>query len=824
MSTLSIPDIRLRSCTLDSLPRLQRLRTKHFADKDWPEVCIERAVRVTEYLRDMASPHDSAMLQYAKAVNHFLSHKAPLFFDDNLLAGTTTSHPFGAPVYPEQTGMSIWPELETIGRRGKNPQSLSDQDAEKLNLDVFPFWLDRTILEHARNQHGNLPCMKLFQQLIFFIASKAGCISHTVPDFNVVLAQGLEGIIATAKQKAAALGSGGSLSEKERGQKDFYESVQIALQGLIAYAANLSREASDQAAQESDPARRSLYLELAEICAQVPAKPARTFREAVNSLWLCQVGILAENINMAMSPGRLDQVLYPYYAADVAKGTLTPEEAVELVGCLWLKLTDNTNLVPESAEELFGGAGPVPAVTVGGVDSEGEDAVNDLTYVVLRATELLNVRDPSLNARYHCEKNPQEYRDRVCEVIASTRAVPAFHNDIADIKTLVNQGVSLPHARDYAIIGCVELSSSGRSYDASSSIILNLVAPLELALYNGQRPAVGDQQVGPRTGDPATFSSFAQFWTAFETQLSWVIEQAIELNEILGRTYQQIMPSPLLSGLFTGPLEKGRDLIFGGALYNSSGATQVGFADTVDSLNAIEHAVFVAKECTFAELIAALRANFKGKEPLRQFLLNQAPKYGTDSPQALENSQRLVRFLYETYQSHVNYRGGSYRPAYWSMTNHAGQGKLAGALPSGRKAAQVFASGITPVSQAATEVTSCLQAVASLGSCCIPGGFALNLKFPEVRDREQMTKVAEAVDTYFQSGGMHVQFNIMSYRDLMEARAHPKEHDELLVRVSGYSAYFNGLNDAMKEEIITRTAYDVDTGQALPLPPNARSG
>jgi pyruvate-formate lyase len=521
---------------------------------------------------------------------------------------------------------------------------------------------------------------------------------------------------------------------------------------------------------------------------------------------------------MAISPGRLDQILFPWYRKDIASGALTVKEAMELVGSLWLKLNDNTNLVPETGEELFGGAGTVPAVTVGGINTDGEDAVNDLTYVMLRITELLKTRDPSLNARYHPDWNSAQYRDRVAEVIANTRSVPAFYNDIAAIRTLENQGIATRDARDYAIIGCVELSASGRSYDASSSIMLNLVSALELALYNGTRPVTGDEQIGPATGTAESFSTFEEFWEAFKTQLRWLIDEAVRLNEMMGKTYQEHLPTPLLSALFQGPMDKGKDLIFGGALYNSSGATHIGFADTVDSLNAIEKGVFTERKFTLSELLSAMKRDFAGDASLHAYLVNRTPKYGSEEPIAVKNSQNLLRFLYETYQGYTNYRGGRYRPAYWTMTNHAGQGKLSGALPNGRKANRIFASGITPVSQAAVELAACLNTVGGIDPLHIPGGEAFNLKYSAINGKDELHKFSQAIEAYFRTGGLHIQFNIMSYEMLIDAKEHPERYPELLVRVSGYSAYFKDLNDAMKDEIITRTAYDLKTGRATPFP------
>lgn len=810
MSVTILKDIRLHEYTIENLDLLRTLRENLL--KTRPEVCIERARYTTRYLRDMSSPDEPMETRYAKAVAYFLSNKEAVFFNENLLAGSTTSKPFGAPVYQELTGMTIWPELDTISTREKNPLILSREDAGELNFDIFPYWMKRNILEYTRNKFNKPNCMRLFERIVFFLASKAGTISHTVPDYRKILDKGVEGIIEEARTR-----------EEEVRDKDsqgllFYQAVQTVMKGVLDYAGNLSRKAAELAKVEKDPSRRENLQKMSEICTRVPAKPARTFREAVNSLWICQVAVHAENINMAISPGRLDQVFYKYYRNDIDKGILTIKEAIELIGCLWLKLNDNTNLVPDTSEELFGGAGTVPAVTVGGVDGNGEDAANDLTYIMLRVTELLKLRDPSLNARYHYEKNTEEYRNRVAEVIVSTRAVPAFHNDIVDIKVLENQGLSLEHARDYAVIGCVELASAGRSYDASSSIIFNLVSTLELTLYNGKRPATGDEQIGPETGDPAGFKSFDEFRQAFESQLKWLIGEAIKLNEYFGRVHQEILPTPLLSAFLEGPMEKGRDLIHGGAVYNSSGATHIGFADTVDSLSAIEKAVFIDRKCTFAELLQALRDNFKGHEKLHAYLVYKAPKYGTNDPIAVKNSQNLIRFLYNFYQGHTNYRGGKYRPAYWTMTNHAGQGKLSGALPNGRKAYKVFASGITPVSQAAGDLSACLKAVGGLDALCIPSGEALNLKYPSVKSNGDIKTFAQAVESYFRYGGLHVQFNIMSYETLIDAKKNPEKYPELLVRVSGYSAYFKDLNEAMKDEIITRTAYDLGTGKAVPFP------
>lgn len=807
MAEITLKDIRLSDYTLEELAEVGELRDEMFQAP--VHICIERAWHITQYMKAHTQEEMEAhpLLYRAQAVYNYLSNKKPVIPDKNLLAGTTGAYLKTAPVYPEFIGLTIWSELDTISGRARNPQLLTKEDADKLNFDIYPYWIDRDVLASTKKEHGNIMPIRLLEKMIFYVSSKAGCISHTVPDFKRVLAEGLESIIEEADEKAAS----GKPQEQE-----FYQAVSLVLKGLIRYAENLSKEAQRLAETETDQKRKEQLLKMAEVCARVPAKPATSYREAVNCIWLCLIGIHAESINMAISPGRLDQVLYPYYKRDVDSGKLTVKEALELTACLWIKIGDNVDLVPQVSEELFGGAGTAPAVTVGGIDEKGGDAVNDLTYIMLRVTELLKMREPNMNARFYSGVNSREYRNRVCEVIASTKAVPALYNDIENIKTLINQGASEEHARDYAVIGCVELACAGRSYDASSSIILNLTAALEMALYNGRRYVTGDEQFGPETGDPADMKEFGEFLEAFKTQTTWLIAQAVDLNEKMAMVHQRMLPTPLLSALFEGPMDKGRDLVFGGAVYNSSGATHVGFADVVDSLNAVRKIVFEEHYCTFGELLDAVRSDFEHQDALLAYAKNKPLKYGTWEESEQGFSREMIKFLYETYQGYTNYRGGKYRPAYWTMTNHSGQGKITHALPNGRRAHQPFASGITPVSEAAADLTECFRSVGALDSLRIPGGEALNIKFTAVRSQEEAALLGDFVEAYFLSGGQQVQFNIMSHEMLRDAKAHPEKYPGLLVRVSGYSAYFNDLNDAMKDELITRTEYGIEDGRMVP--------
>ena len=824
-------DVSLKNYTLDNLNLLKELKREYLDIKT--AVCIERAKFITDYMKKHENNNEPMELKRAKAVNYYLTNREPVFHDNNLIAGSSTSKKIGAPVYPELLGLSIWPELDTISTRKTNPQLLTKEEAEILNLEVFPYWMDRTVLEMTRKEingerdNQKAKAFKLMEKIVFFMCGKTAVISHTTPFYENVLYKGLNALMEEARENEEKLKK--AFLNKEAEEKIiFYQAMQIAMQGIINYAQNLSRKAAELAEQESSQDNKKNYLAMSDVCALVPANPARTFREAINSLWLCHVGVLAENVNMALNPGRLDQILYSFFKKDVEENRMTVEEALNLIGCLWFKISDNTNLVPETAEKMFGGAGSVPAVTLGGIDKEGSDAVNDVTYLMLRITELLRTKDPNVNARYHYEVNDTTYRDRVSEVIMNTAAIPAFYNDLSNIKTLENQGVTAEDARDYSIVGCVELTSSGREFASTSSILFNLSSAVDMTLFNGKRPYItGTEQIGPETGEPEDIKTFDKFLEAFEKQLTFLIQMAIDLNEEFGRMHQRLLPTPLLSCFFVGPMENGTDLIFGGARYNSSGATHIAFADVCDSLNAIEYAVYRKKKLTLTEMRDAVKANFATPcDKFLSYLKNRAPKFGTEDPIAVKNSKYLIKLLYDFYQKHTNYRGGKYRPAFWTMTNHAGLGKIGGALPSGRKASEVFSSGVTPASQSAKDLTAGFRAVAELGSKNIPGGVAMNIKYSPKSSSEYgyLEKFGDMIEAYFKLGGMQVQFNIQTYETLIDAKKHPEKYRELVVRVSGYSAYFNDLNEAMKDELITRTQYNLFTGQAVPLPHSIEGG
>ncbi len=844
MSTITLGDLSLRDVKLS--PQLAALREAYF--RAVPEICTERPLLITRFSqegglfgRNRISSLDKARLyrrvleNRAPVIEHTMAHQRTpngmeefVFDGSSPFAGSTTSKFKGVPLYPEFMALSLWPELWTLTRRASNPYYISDEDVQILNRDVFPYWLKDNIVElaRARGNEADRNRIQLLQKFVLFLASKPNCISHTIPDFSRAVNEGLRAVIDDAQGRKALAGSGP--------EKEFYQAISEVMEGVITYARRIADAAAAMAEKATDPIKKARLTETARVYRRVPEYPAESFREGLTTIWVCWTAVHLENANVGLSLGRLDQVLYSLYERDIQSKRLTVEGAVELLGYLWLKIGDHVPMIPSAGEQLFGGSGSNQAITIGGVDAEGQDAVNDLTYVMLRAIELMLLRDPNLNARYHPEVSSDAYLRRLCEANLNTRATPALHNDRAVIDALTASGHTLQQARDYGVIGCVEPGSNGRFYGHSGALLVNLPSALELALFNGRHRHFGmEKLISVETGDPATFQAFEQFQAALKCQMLWLLEQAIALNELLGRIHQCFYPTPILSALFEGPMESGKDLIEGGAKINASGIAIIGLADVADSLNAIETLVFGSRQITLPQFLDALRKNYAGYDWLLGSIRDpqRTPRFGNDSPQSDGNALWLAKTLHEAVKDRRNYRGGNYRIGYWTMTNHAGFGRLIGATPNGRQAGENFSSGLTPNSGVTPSLTAALQSIAKLPAPFVDNGMAVNLKFTPVDGDAEATlsRFVAYVKGYFDAtqdqpaGGMEIQFNVTSHQDFIAAVKDPSQYDKLLVRVSGYTAYFKDLNPRMQKEIIDRTEYSLSTGRSVyyepfPLP------
>jgi formate C-acetyltransferase len=693
-------------------------------------------------------------------------------------------------------GLNIWPELLSLPIRTKNPYKITIEEIFKLNDTIFPYWMDKNLPELVRKKLGeNDISYKLHEKLLFYMISKYNCQSHTIPSYESVLRHGIKGLI----QKATKY-----LKEVEDQKKGFYNAIIKVLNAVIEYSINLSEEALKQANQCRDTQRKNELLEIAEICKKVPANPATSFREAIQSIWTCMNALYQEQNNVGFSIGRIDQLTNRFYVKDLKEGKITRKRAIELLAHFWLKVGDNIPMVPESGELLFGATGSNQAITIGGCSKKGKNSVNETTFLCLEVTEMLKVRDPNVNARVR-EDDPTEYTKKLAEVIISTGSTPSLINDSIVIPTLVKTGISEEDARDYAQVGCLEPNSPGRQFGHTGAILINVMSALELALYNGDTTRSKD--IGLKTGQINDYKDFYSFENAVKKQMEYIIDNAIKLNNICGEIYKYAHPQPLLTSLFEGPIDNGTSLLEGGAIYNSSGIAFIALADLIDSLYIIKELVFEEKKIGFLELIKVLNNNFKNNEILYSQIINKLNHFGNGINEVDEIGKDLIDFLYKFCRSYENYRGGFYNPGYWSMTIHSGFGKISGAYPHGKKKGEPLTSGLTPFSKTQKNgLTSVFNSLVNVCDYNMPNGMALNVKI-----NKSLFDVSEKFDQfislfkgYFEKGGMQVQFTIQDADVLIDAKNHPDKYPDLMVRISGYTAYFNDLNEHMKDEIINR--------------------
>jgi formate C-acetyltransferase len=810
-----LEDPYLPGYSLDDFPRLKKFLDIHLTEK--PEVCPELPKLLTEWHRAHGFEADDKgrawepVLRKAYAYKYMMANRRPLIGEDSLIAGTTTSKKIGCPVYPDGSGGLIWNELITIPHRTHNPFDMTEETRGILHNDIFPYWMKRNFREWVRDKYDNPLCQQMDERYALYFNWKQATISHTIPDFPKIMKLGTSGIIAEVKKEMK--------KKCDAGKKATLKAMILCLEGLAVYGRNLASQALRDAAKETNPARKTELEKLAAICARVPEKGARTFDEAVNAMWISWVALHMESMNAGLSLGRLDQWLQPYFVADMKKIRSREarreyvKHAVELIGHFYMRCTDHFPLTPDLANFYFGGSSSDQAITLGGVTPDGEDAVCDMTYIFLKVTEMLSIRDPNVNARYMPGVNSDAYLKRLCEVNLVTAATPSMHNDAAIIKSLTKMKYDLRDIRDWSATGCVEPTLSKKHIGHTNMQMMNMVAALEMAMNNGVHPLTG-LKIGPETGDPARgdFVSFEEFFSAFTEQFKFLIDKSIEYNHMLGEAHQYLRPTPLLSSLIDGCVRKGRDVTKGGAKYNSSGTAIIGLADVTDSLMTIKKLVFEEKKISFTELKNAVASNFENDPALLSLARKKVPLFGSGSDEAVALANRVAKWAHDYYGSLPHYRGGKYTTGFWSMSNHVAFGTLTGALPSGRQAGKPFTPGLTPQPFASKSLLDNIRDVARLDPVNLNNNIAFNVKVvPSPNDPREKTvdDMFSYVKTYFDLGGMQMQMNVVTSEMLRDAMAHPENYRNLIVRISGYNAYFVTLNRDMQMELIERAEYGI---------------
>ncbi len=626
---------------------------------------------------------------------------------------------------------------------------------------------------------------------------------HLIPNYPQVLRLGFEGIAAELEERRR--------HEKDGGRKDFLRALLICCEAATALADRYAEEAERLAEAEADGRRRTELVEIARICRKVPRQPAETFWEALQSLLFTHMLVMvAESYpGPGLSPGRIDQYLYGYYRDDLAAGRLTRDEARELLQCYWIKHNYAYDYQARVGTNQGISSGFGQLITLGGIGPDGSDASNDLTWLMLDVIEDMDLLEPKPNIRLH-EKTPDDLLLRVAGIIARSQGSPFLLNfDEASIRGLEWQGLPPGLLWDYAPVGCLENTLQGSDRSGTVDVNLNIAKAVELALNDGKDMQSG-QRLGPRTGDPRSFAGFAAFMTAFKRQLKALLERIIDCSNAADAVRSAFEPTPYLSVLVDGCAENGRDVTAGGARHNYITVEGIALATAIDSVAAIKHLVYDEGRLTMAGLVAALRANFEGHEELRQTLIHKAPKFGADNPEADALAHEISKFwTEETFQHRSLATGRRYRAGYLSWNYWVAYAPSTAATPDGRRRGTFLSNGVCPVNGCDREgPTAAVNSVGHLGLETAPNGAShtLNLSPSLLRDEEHVAKLAALLRAYGRVGGTALQVNVIDRQTLRAAQADPETYRNLLVRVTGYNAYFVALGREIQEEIIAREA------------------
>lgn len=780
------------------LERINRLKRRVLGTR--PEMDLENAGILTESFQETAG--EPLVVRKAKAFRKQCLEKTVRIWDDELIVGCSGSKRRAGILCADTCWSVLNDELETISERRYDPFYLKPEDRKLFEDRIRPYWKGRSNYEEwlARIPDDT---RQLRDHSVIYIDRKAvrGW-GETTAGYQWLLSAGVKGIAQVVEKRRAEL----DLTIPGDYEKDCYlQALLIVAEGMIGLAERYAFEADRLADVEKAPRRKKELAEIAAICRRVPANPARTFREALQSLYFYQICIFMEQNAASYNPGRMDQYLWPYYEADLEAGRITPAGAQELLDCLWVKFSEPCLFQDAVTAEFAAGYPMFQNVCVGGVDENGRDAVNDLSYMILQATAEVQLYQPSLSVRYSLAKNPNSFLRKVVELISLGTGFPAFHNDDVGIMMLMNKGVTLKEALDWNPCGCVETNLEGRMRQYTALADINLGSMVEFALLDGKNRKSG-KYLSTRTGNPEKFATYEEFLAAVKQQIQYAIRVVVEGSHVLDEVCLN-RPSPALSFTFRECIEKAKDYAWGGAKYNiGNGVILIGVADLINSLAAVRQLVYETKQITMTQLLDALERDFEGCEQVKKLCLD-APKYGNDDPVVDHMAGEVFTFIADEIERYHS-KFGRMTPGILPVSGNTPFGLEVGALPSGRHAWKPLADGVSP--SGGTDFhgpAAVLKSVASIPHPRFVQGTLLNMKIePALLSSENgIIQMMALLKSMCSLGVYHAQFNVIDQEKLLRAQSHPEEYKGLLVRVAGYTAYFVELGKDVQDDIIGRT-------------------
>lgn len=793
-------------------PRMQAFREEMLDEK--PYVDAERAVLCTEAYE--ANKNQPPVMKRALMLEHILDNMTIYIEDKTSIVGNQATKNRNAPVFPEYTLEFVLNELDLFEKRDGDVFYITEETKQRIR-DIAPFWENNNL--RARGEALLPDEVSVFMETgLFGMEGKLNAgDAHIVVNYGRVLEQGLAGFERRARDAKAAL----DLADPDAIDKYvFYKAVLIVIAAVKRFAARYAELARTMAASEADAGRAAELLAIAETCERVPYEPARSFREAVQSVWFIHLILQLESNGHSLSFGRFDQYMFPYYQADVESGAITREDAIELLANLWIKSL-SVNKVRSQSHTLSSAGSPMyQNVTVGGQTTDGKDAVNDLSFVVLTSIARTRLTQPNFTVRYHANLN-KEFYDECVEVMKLGFGMPALNNDEVIIPSFIGWGVAPEDAYNYSAVGCVETAVPGKwGYRCTGMSYINFPRMLLCAMNDGVDLTTGKRFV-KGYGKFTDWTSYDELFDAWEKTLREITRWSVIVENAIDKASERDVPDILCSALTDDCIGRGKTIKEGGAVYDFISGLQVGIANMADSLSAIKKLVYDEGRILASELWDAILANFEGAEGerIQQMIVNEAPKYGNDD----DAVDQLIVDAYAPYIDEIakypNTRhgrgpiGGARYAGTSSISANVGQGMGTMATPDGRRAYEPLAEGCSPAHNADTNgPTAVFKSVSKLPTEKITGGVLLNQKMtPTMLASEQnKQKLEMLVSAFFDRlHGYHVQYNIVSKETLLDAQAHPEKHKDLIVRVAGYSAFFNVLSKATQDDIIGRTEQEL---------------
>jgi pyruvate formate-lyase/glycerol dehydratase family glycyl radical enzyme len=767
-----------------------------------PELFADRALAATRSWEETEG--QPLPVRRARMLARILAEHPIAIQDGEVIVGMKTRKPRGSPVFPEINCAWVERDLDRLATRKDTPFFVADDTKRVLREQVFPFWRGRQVFDRLMEI---VPPQqwRADERGVLYHYFRSRTIGHLNAGYDKVLSQGMVGIRAGAEQAMAALDPADPTAP---GRRSFLEAVTLVCDATVAFARRHAEAARAAAAAEADPARRVELLRVAAVCERVPASPALSFRDALQSFWFTHLVLNLETDGHAFGPGRFDQYLAPYFRRSVDSGELALDEAQELLDLLWVKF-DEITVAKDAGESQTSSSYPdFQNLNIGGLARDGRDATNELSFMCLTALEHTRLPQPGLSAQIS-SKTPPAFLLRCCELLRQGMGMPAMFNADVLVLGMVNRGKTLEDARASSLNGCVAAFCDGKDRMASSGYF-NLAKCLELALNDGVDRLTGEP-LGPRTGNPRTFASFDEVVAAFRAQVAHFARMKVEYDDLVRGAYARWCPVPFTSALIDDCVTRGVDWHAGGSRYKIATVSGVAVGTVADALSGIRTQVFEVGRASMAQLVDALDRNWEGHETLRQLLLNRTPHYGNDLDEADDLAALTQRIFCEEIERHTDLQGARYWVDLLPTTAHIALGEVTGATPDGRLAGSPLSEGVSPVQgHDRSGPTAAAHSVAKLDHART-NGTLLNMKIDPtcLSSESELQKLAALVRGYFHQGGHHVQFNVVGRDVLLDAMAHPERHRDLIVRVAGYSDYFVLLSPDIQREILSRTEHGI---------------